>query len=308
MSPIRYAVLLLPALCLAPARADFSYQQTSRMTGGRLMQFAAMGGSKATAPTATTVAVKGRKMVHVTEAGSTIIDIEAQTITHTNNVNKTYSVMTFEEMRNMLGGNSNVDVSDFKVDVKDGGNAKTVLGHETHDKIMTITSTVTDEKSGTKIDTVIHNDLYVASGIKGAEELKEFYKKAAGMEFAQAGGMPGMNRPELMKAMTKAYQSAGSMDGLPLYTVMTIDGTMPGMPPQMSGADGGKLAGLAAILAKRRQQQSGTPPPTNGAPDALMQMTMEVTGYSDKPVDAALFQIPEGYTRTDAPVVRRGAR
>jgi len=265
-----------------------------------------MAGSKATEPREATIAVKGRKMVHASATGSTIIDIDAQTVTTTNNDKKTYSVMTFEEMRNMLGGSgAKVDVSDFKVDVKDGGNTKTLLGQETHDKIMTMTSTVTDERSGTKVDTTIHNDVYVAHGISGSEELRDFYKKASGLEGAQ-GGMAGMNRPELMKAMNEAYRSAGSLDGLPLFTITTIDGGMPGMP-QMSGADSNKLAGLAAILAKRRQQQSGATQ-ANGAPDALMQITTEVTSYSDKPVDPALFQIPAGYTKTDPPSIHRGPR
>ena len=286
--------MFLPALCLA----DFSYQQTSKMTGGLLAGAAAM------TPTETTVAVKGPRLVHATAKGSTIIDVQAQTITHTNNDNKTYYVTTFDEMRNLSGGK--VGITDVKVDMKDGGNSKTLLGHETRDKVMTITSTVTDERSGAKIDTVIHNDMYLAPGIAGTEELRDFYKKAVGLEWAQ-GGMPGMNRPEMVKALSEAYRSVGAIDGLPLLTVMSINGGMPGMP-QMSGADGAKMAGLAAILAKRRQQQSGTPAQPDGAPGALMQMTMEVTSYSDKPVDPALFKIPADYKKTDPPSIHGGPR
>jgi hypothetical protein len=258
------------------------------------------------------VAIKGHKMARVDARSTMVIDTEAQTMTTVNNENRTYYVTTFEEMRKMLdgAGGGPVGVSDLKVDVKDGDQSKTLLGHETHSKILTITSTITDEKSGAKIDTVIQNELYMARGVEGSEELRNFYKKASGLPWAQGGG-PGMNRPEMMKAMSEAYRAAGSMDGLPLMTVMTITGAMPGMPAMPAGADGaggnpmeGKMAALAAIMAKRRQQQSGAPAAPDQAPNALMQMTIEVTSVSNKPVDPALFEIPAGYTKTDKPAMR----
>jgi hypothetical protein len=64
---------------------------------------------------------------------------------------------------------------------------------------------------------------------------------------------------------------------------------------------GGKLAGLAATM-KRRSQNAGS---TGSGSGPLLEVTSEVTAYSDKPVDASVFQVPDGFTQTEPPAPDR---
>jgi hypothetical protein len=104
------------------------------------------------------------------------------------------------------------------------------------------------------------------------------------------------------------------IDGLPLRSIMTVTGAIPGIPADMSdlqnaspgdqppgGMLGGKLAGLAATM-KRRSQNAGS---TGSGSGPLLEVTSEVTAYSDKPVDASVFQVPDGFTQTEPPAPDR---
>src|SRR5271169_1521705 len=89
----------------ATLMADFSYQETSNITGGMmagLMKVAGVFSKQAREPIQTTVAVKGDRMVHRSQTHATVIDLANQTMTSIDMQKKTYSVMTFEEFKQML--------------------------------------------------------------------------------------------------------------------------------------------------------------------------------------------------------------
>src|SRR5437868_8648162 len=102
--------LLLPATVIgcctaATLFADFSYQQNSRITGGAMAGMMKMAGafsSRAREPMAATVMVKGHRMAHLSANSAQIIDVDKETITNIDYAKKTYSVMTFEQMKQML--------------------------------------------------------------------------------------------------------------------------------------------------------------------------------------------------------------
>jgi hypothetical protein len=68
------------------------------------------------------------------------------------------------------------------------------------------------------------------------------------------------------------------------------------------------VKGLGSLFGKKKKQQddnakSGTaapPPNPNPDPNALMEMTTQVSSFSDSPLDASLFDIPAGYTQVQA--------
>ena len=65
--------------------ADFGYQQTTTITGGMMasmMNVAGLFSKSAKEPVRVTVALKGDKMAHRGANDSTVIDLNAQTITH----------------------------------------------------------------------------------------------------------------------------------------------------------------------------------------------------------------------------------
>src|SRR3954447_12185204 len=85
--------------------ADFTYQETSTITGGLMMSMMKVAGvfsKQAREPIQSTVSVKGDKMVHRSANSATIIDLASGTITNIEFQKKQYSVMTFDEMKQML--------------------------------------------------------------------------------------------------------------------------------------------------------------------------------------------------------------
>jgi hypothetical protein len=89
-----------------PCFADFQYTETSKITGGSAagaMKFAGVfskDARQATQGTTSTISFKGNKMRREDSLGSIeIIDLDGRRITHIDTKKKTYSTMTFDEMR-----------------------------------------------------------------------------------------------------------------------------------------------------------------------------------------------------------------
>src|SRR6266852_3567816 len=101
---VRRTIIILVAVCL-PAFSDFSYEQTAKLTGGMMagmMKFAGAFSKQAREPMVTTVAVKGDRMIHGSQHNASVIDLGKETITTINFDKKQYSVMTFEQMKQMM--------------------------------------------------------------------------------------------------------------------------------------------------------------------------------------------------------------
>ena len=96
------SVLLCFAACLPSLlMADFSYEQSTKMTGGAMMGVMRIAGAfskQVREPIVATVAVKGNRMVHGSKDRATVIDLDSETITTIDYQKKTYSVMTFAEI------------------------------------------------------------------------------------------------------------------------------------------------------------------------------------------------------------------
>ena len=98
-------VLLLSPLSI-PAHADFKYTDSSKMTGGSLygvMKFAARfskKGENPLDPVITTHYIKGDRMRTDNPDGTIeIIDLEGRRMIHIDTKSKTYSVVTFDQMK-----------------------------------------------------------------------------------------------------------------------------------------------------------------------------------------------------------------
>src|SRR5258708_36928897 len=98
---IRKAVIFVVALSL-PAFADFSYEQTSKITGGMMagmMKFAGAFSKQAREPMVNTVAVKGDRMGHWSAHHASVIDNDKETTTQINFDKKQDSVMTSAQIK-----------------------------------------------------------------------------------------------------------------------------------------------------------------------------------------------------------------
>src|SRR5258708_39664822 len=78
-----FTVVGLPTCLLA----DFSYEQSTKMTGGSMMGMMKLAGAfskQAREPIQASVSVKGNRMVHGYKDHATVIDLDSETITEIN--------------------------------------------------------------------------------------------------------------------------------------------------------------------------------------------------------------------------------
>jgi hypothetical protein len=299
--------------------ADFSYQEKSTVTGGAMaamLKVAGVFSKAAREPIQTNVSVKGDRMVSRGNNHATIIDINNQTITSIEFQKKTYSVMTFDEMKQMLEQaqqkmrNSKKDGDaqmTFKVSAKATGNVKTVNGFDTKEMVLTMEMQGTDEKSGQKGGMNIVTDMWIAPTISGYSEIREFHKHMAEkLNWSPNGSMFAAN-PQVAQGMAEVYKEVSKLDGMPVeqIVVMGVSGdqaaTQSQAKPKQQEANekptslGGLLAGRLAKKKDKDQAQQ-----QDAHPGSLLEMTTEMTGFSSKPVDDAEFTVPAGFKKVES--------
>ncbi len=258
------SVLLLLSLGGTALRADLSYDQTSKITGGAMMgmmRFAGAFSKQAREPIVTHVYLKGDRMANVSADSAQITDLSNETITHIDFKRKTYSVITFAEMAQFMAaaGQKMKDETgtqaevNLKVDVKATGQTRDVAGFPTREMVLTIEMETTDPKSGAKGTITTTSNMWMAKNVAGYEQVKAFYermaKKMAWTPGANLGPMAAGNS-SLMKGMAAAAKEASKLEGTPLLQVVRIG--MGGMPA--AGSEGGSQQQAQAPPAEQRQQ------------------------------------------------------
>jgi hypothetical protein len=250
-----------------PLLADFTYDQTTQITGGAMLRMMHVVGAfskqgrKATEPIVATTQIKGNRMIRKTPDEATIFDLDQQTITRIHFGQKTYSVMTFEQMKQQMAEmaekmhSRNAQDGDMTFDVKvsDTGQTKTINGNNAHQMIMTITASSTDPKSGGQGALNIVNDMWIAPSVAGYGEVRDFQRRMAEAIGWVPGENPMMNRPDMAKAMSQVYKEASKLDGMPLATVIKMGGSVQGTT---TSADQEQPAAQSS-------QQDAAPPPTS---------------------------------------------
>jgi hypothetical protein len=279
-------VSLLASITACGLLADVTYHQTTKYTGGSLVdtmkKMAAMpmmgrmgGGAMKTAfaDQQHDVYIKGNKMASIGPLTSTLFDLDAGTITNINHEKSTYSTMTFEEMRQQIEEmqqkmhkNTGQDL-DFDIQSSDTGQTRSIDGQTATEKLMTMTA----KQSGKDGQMVIKSHFWLIPPTPPMAEAVEFHKKlAAKAAFAMGGFSPMMGSASagLQAAMKQSFQQGG-------YPVLT--------QTEVSGVAGGSP--LSAMMG-----QNG------GDPNAPMIQTETQTGnFVTAPVDDSKFAIPAGY-------------
>src|SRR5689334_14430858 len=168
--------------------ADFSYQETSKITGGALagmMNVVGVFSKSAREPNQSTISIKGDRMARRGAAHSEIVDLGAETITTIDMQKKTYTVMTFEQMKQMMEDAmqrmNNRKKSDaemnFKVSANATGNTKSISGFDAKEMVVKIEMEATDQKSGQKGAMVVTSHVWIAPNIPGFAEMRGFQKR-----------------------------------------------------------------------------------------------------------------------------------
>lgn len=244
------------------AHADFSYQETTQITGGALLGMMKMAGVFSREarhvgdPVVTTVMVKGNRMIRDSAETSEIIDLDAETITHIDHQKKQYTVMTFEQMRQQMeaamakaraeqakqkeqqpapSDAQNVDVK-FNVKVRNTGATKDVAGMNASESILNMTMDATDQTSGQTGSLAITNDMYLAPEIPGYEEVRDFERRYAEkmrmvLNDAINPQMLGMmQQPGASQGLKDMVEELSKLKGVPVLQIMRMGTTANGTP------------------------------------------------------------------------------
>jgi hypothetical protein len=269
-SAVPAILVCIAAPCLY---ADFSYEQTTKITGGALVGMMKFAGAfskdarKAMDPIKSTTSVKGNQMVHRTADSASIIDLDKETITQINYAKKTYSVATFAQIKQAMDqmsqkmqeqkGNSGGQQVDMHFDVKvnDTGQTKMINGNNAHEMIMNITMQGADAKSGTKGGIDMATDMWIAPQVSGYQEVRDFYRRMSEkLEWTPGANPILMSRPDLARAMAQLYKEGSKLDGMPLYETIKM---------------GGKVEGTSDASASQSQAQSQSSQDSTPAPASV---------------------------------------
>jgi len=328
---MRNGIIKVAAITVAvatPLFADFSYQETTRITGGALMSAMKVAGvfskqaRQANEPIQATVAVKGDRMIHQSALHTSIIDLANQTITTIDPQKKTYSVMTFEQMKQMMeqmsekmSKNKGQGEMKFSVSANNTGKTKSFGGRDAKELVLKMTMSGTDQQSGQSGAITVTTDTWIAAQIPGYAEVRDFYRRMAEKLNWTPGGNMLASRPDLQQGMAEVYKEMSKLDGMPVFqtTVMGGEGTAPvdrsdqpqgeqqkSDKPSVGSALGGALGGRFGLGRKKQDQ----PPPQQqqgsaNAAGVLIEMTTETSGFSAAAVDASQFEIPAGFKKVE---------
>jgi hypothetical protein len=319
----------------AVVRADFSYQETTQMTGGALVKILRLGGPftrKAREPIVATVLLKGNRMATLGKDNSTIIDADKETITEINLAKKTYSVMTFAQMRQAMDDaiaraqtqqqkkqkgapKGNVEAK-FKVSAKATGKTKKVQNLNAKEMVVTMDLEGTDKDTGQSGSLTVIDDAWMAT-VPGYEQVKAFHQKMGqklAREFQPELSRMAMSDPRMMQGMSEAAKEISKVAGVPVQTVLkmgsgiTVDTTDP-------SSDKNKPSVRDAVTSRLPfgRKKNDDPPPaqtkdqkgnSSGAA-LLLEMTTELSSFSSGAVEASKFDVPAGFKQVDSDLAAR---
>ena len=262
-SSSKFAVLTLTLATPSFLFADYTYQETTQITGGSVMSMMKMAGAfssqarKAGEPVVSTVYIKDNRMAKVSTDSIEIIDLDKETITHVDALKHTYTVMTFEQMRQQMeqarqelqkrqaehandAPAPNPDANDvkmsFDVKVRKTGAEKQISGLDSKEAILTMTMNATDQKTQQTGSMAITNDMWMVPAIPGYDQVRDFYKRMAekmGPEMASLG----LDLSKMLAQNPGAGQALGDMgkemqklDGVPVMQIMRMGTTANGQP------------------------------------------------------------------------------
>jgi hypothetical protein len=280
-----------------------------------------------------------------------IIDVEGRRIIDVDTQKHTYSIITFEQMKQAMENaqqqaqkkmEQDTKTKDVKTDVNlkvkitPGTASRQIMGHTANESKVEVQMDIQAQAkdtsqagqpntpvSGTMLTTM---DMWVAPDIQGYQELAQFYSQMA----REINWVPPSNihlDPRASQSLDEVQKNSASLKGFPLLQYMTMSMAAPegaaGSTAQNSNSSTSSTSsssnsgssnssdtslsgaimtkGLGGLFGKKKKQddtadQNSQNPPPPSTPGSLMEMTIEVNSYSDSSLDAALFEVPTGYT------------
>lgn len=290
------AVLGLALLSPAAARADVKTQERTqvRFEGAIGKMVNMFGGKGAREGLTTTVSLKGQRMLSITGETGEIIDLADEKVYTLDLKGKSYSVMTFAEMRKRMeeamakaekdaaaakpeaqkpAGNEPKKEYEVDFTIADGSGAKQVAGMDTKESVATIT---VREKGKTLEEAgglILETHLWMTPKVVALQELADFRmryaQKVYGPMMAQAA--PNMAQamamyPQMKDAMAKLAEEGKKLNGTPLLTeAIFIVAAPPGSQSEQQAEPAPGLGGLLGGLGRFRKKGNDAPAPAPAA-------------------------------------------
>lgn len=278
-------------LATTPAFADASYQDTTQITGGSLVDaiksvpFLPSMTGNLFEPITSQVMVHGNQLASVAKASTEIIDLDAETITRLDHERKTYTVTTFQQLRDAMKeapkkideakakmkeaqnaptgqspDTSNVQAT-FEVSLKDPNVSKLINGVMAKEQILTTKVIVTDTSAQAgndpkSITYYLLQEIWTAPEPAEMKAIDDFYRR-----YAQTI-MKGVDAEALMKSLRPMVSPNANA---------TIFASQPGVGTAMAeamkkaGAELAKIQGVRILEVSRfGGEAAGTSGASNG--------------------------------------------
>jgi len=251
---------------------------------------------------------------------TSIFRLDKELLWNLNHDGKTYSEMTFAQIR-ALADSSYVD-GQFKMgegetitdDIELGkpefsidqtGKKKEINGFACDEVMMRMIMRAKDKRTGDTGSFLLHNDMWITNKCPGWEDYRNFSKKSVEkmgnledlQSPASAMAMMGFDLQAMVKEMEK-------IDGFPILQnmAMTMTGDLKKLADQQMAEQQEAMAQAAEALkglGNLMGQTGGDEEKANtvGEPGVLFKATIEVQSIKPGPVEAATYEIPQGYSK-----------
>lgn len=245
-------LVVLGAATALAAFADFSYDSTSRVTGGLLTQLSSMPlpgmgeAKKALEPIVSRVAIKGDRMIHKSQQNATITDLAKETITTIDYKDKTYYVVTFAQMKEHLermgremsskGKPDRPDVQ-LEFDIKETGRTQNFDGMSCREVILSTKMNSTDPKTGRSGSFLMNDVMWIAKSVPGEEEMKQFHMRMAQKMKIDPEAFRNMAAGGFGQGMAEMQKKAKAMEGTPIVQIVTVGASADGLPKSIDIPD-----------------------------------------------------------------------
>lgn len=315
---ILLSVLFLFLFCFSESFADVVYKQKGSTSG-----FMGMGNMEIQ----TTIMLKGDKqkqesstkfmgaMAQYMPGGGeqshmTITRLDKEMIWNIDMLKKTYTEMTFDDMKKMMGmamaesekaAEEDVEAK-VKVDVKKTGQKKKIAEYECEEFTIKMVAEGRDVMSGETQEFEVNTHLWVSPKVKGYDQIESFQKK-----MAEKMGFEGRYEPGLAQVLTRygieteeLTKKMKEVKGLPLLTVvkMKAAGEAAEELDEEEKAEQKEAREMAMKMMGKKMEKAEEPEEEG----VLMTMTTEITEIQVKDVIDSEFELPEGLKKQEVPM------
>jgi hypothetical protein len=322
--------LMLPAAIAC--RADVQYTEQSKITGGAAAGAMKVAGvfskdaKQAVQGTTYTISVKAGKMRRESSLGTAeIYDLDGRRFINIDLKHKTYSVTTFDELRQQIqearrkaaeqqakshkGSDTQVKITP-KIRVTPSSGSKQILDHTAKEVKTRIDMEMEaqDAEHGSQSGNMwVNADVYVAP-VKAYDEVRRFHlKMAKELDWLPGEALSGSN-VRISQPMVEYRKNLDTMTGMPLLSYVSVgSGVNPGTTGQSTSSqpekkDSGNVVtkSLGGMFGRKKKDDSAQQQDGSNAGGSLMDMTTEVTSITPGSVDSGLFEIPAGFKQVDA--------